>query len=110
MSHNEGSNLSAFILGGLIGAAFGILFAPAKGETTRKKMKKWVDETAEEGREQLLEEVREIKERAAEKIEALKEKWHEHEEQWDKEIDRGRKRAVEGLEKLKEKMEPKKEK
>ncbi|MEI6462923.1 MAG: YtxH domain-containing protein [bacterium] len=41
MSRNDtASFVSAVILGGIIGATLGILFAPAKGETTRRAIKK----------------------------------------------------------------------
>ncbi|MEI6887314.1 MAG: YtxH domain-containing protein [bacterium] len=41
MSRDDtGSFVGAVILGGIIGATLGILFAPAKGETTRRAIKK----------------------------------------------------------------------
>jgi gas vesicle protein len=39
MSNNAGSTLIALISGMAIGAGIGILFAPAKGEKTREKLK-----------------------------------------------------------------------
>jgi gas vesicle protein len=39
MSHNAGNTLMALIGGIAIGAGIGILFAPAKGEKTREKLK-----------------------------------------------------------------------
>ncbi|MCB4790382.1 MAG: YtxH domain-containing protein [Elusimicrobia bacterium] len=37
--NNSGEVVLSFILGGLIGAAVGILFAPSAGKETRKKLK-----------------------------------------------------------------------
>ena len=42
-SENKGKLLAGMILGGAIGATLGLLFAPAKGEETRKKLKKKTD-------------------------------------------------------------------
>ena len=50
---NKCNSISTFILGALIGAAIGIMYAPAKGETTRKKVKKWAKETYADGKEEL---------------------------------------------------------
>jgi gas vesicle protein len=49
--HRNGEMLTAFVLGGLIGAALGILFAPASGKVTRERMKDWIDEKAENAKE-----------------------------------------------------------
>jgi len=46
MSDNKGTFL-AFILGGLIGAAAGILYAPKSGKETRKNIKKLGEEIAD---------------------------------------------------------------
>ena len=43
MSENKGSTMLevtlAFLLGGAVGAALGVLFAPAAGKETREKIK-----------------------------------------------------------------------
>ncbi|MFC1566581.1 YtxH domain-containing protein [bacterium] len=44
MSSNNDSSFSAFVLGGLIGATLGILFAPRKGEETREMVSKFIDD------------------------------------------------------------------
>ena len=44
---NSGEVLLSFILGGLIGAAVGILFAPSSGKETRKKLKDLGEEFGE---------------------------------------------------------------
>ena len=47
-NRNCGSNFAAFVLGVLMGAAAGVLLAPAKGETTRRKLKRWANDTYED--------------------------------------------------------------
>jgi gas vesicle protein len=44
MSENNGDLLVGFIVGGLIGAALGILFAPKSGKETREDIKQKADE------------------------------------------------------------------
>ncbi|MEK6590977.1 MAG: YtxH domain-containing protein [Nitrospinota bacterium] len=55
MSENRGSTLLevtlAFLLGGVVGAAVGLLFAPASGKETRDKIK----DTSERVREKVVE-------------------------------------------------------
>jgi gas vesicle protein len=64
MSENRtGDVLSAFVLGGIIGAALGILFAPAKGKDTRVKINDWLEDTTEKAKEKLESLEEEIKKR-----------------------------------------------
>ena len=59
--HRGGEIIGAFIVGGLIGAALGMLFAPARGEETREKLGEWFDENkakATEQQEKLEEEIK----------------------------------------------------
>jgi gas vesicle protein len=46
MSDNK-DTLLAFVLGGLIGAALGVLYAPKSGKETRKNIKKFGGEVAD---------------------------------------------------------------
>jgi gas vesicle protein len=55
---NSGAAVLSFILGGLIGASLGILFAPAAGKETRKKLKILLEQLDDESRE-LYDEVKE---------------------------------------------------
>jgi len=63
----------AFVAGGLVGAALGILFAPQAGVETREKIK----ERAEEAREKLRDAVETLRAKAEGLAEAGKEKYSE---------------------------------
>ena len=60
----------AFVAGGLLGAALGVLFAPRSGIETREKIK----ERAEEVRDKLRDKVETIREKSEELLTAGKEK------------------------------------
>lgn len=62
MSDNRtGDILTAFIIGGVIGAVLGILFAPASGKVTRERVGDWLEEKKEEAKETLEKLEQEIK-------------------------------------------------
>ncbi|OGR76167.1 MAG: hypothetical protein A2X32_02755 [Elusimicrobia bacterium GWC2_64_44] len=64
MSENRGGEIiGAFLVGGLIGAAIGILFAPKAGKDTREQLGDWMDETKEKAKEKLEKLEEEIKRR-----------------------------------------------
>lgn len=80
MNRKESSFLS-FLLGGLIGAVLGILYAPRSGKETREILKKAIEEYSEEGKkiyqektEELSEAIEIGKKSAREKLELIKEK------------------------------------
>lgn len=61
--NSSGEIVGAFIVGGLIGAALGILFAPAKGKETREKLIDWAEENKEIAKEKLEKLEEELKRR-----------------------------------------------
>jgi gas vesicle protein len=62
MAENRGGEIiGAFLVGGIIGAAIGMLFAPKTGKETREQLGDWMDETkvkAKEKFEKLEEEIK----------------------------------------------------
>jgi gas vesicle protein len=68
MSDNNrtGEILTAFLIGGLVGAILGILFAPAAGKVTRERLSDWIDEKKEDAKEALKKLEEEIKKKKEE--------------------------------------------
>ena len=85
---NKCDSLATFILGALIGAAVGVLYAPAKGETTRRKLKRWANDTYEDQKEYMLEHARDFKNKAQEQFESARDKFNEGKEKAVKEFNR----------------------
>ena len=76
--HCGGAGLAAFVFGVLAGAAAGaaagLLFAPAKGETTRRKLKKLASDAYEDQKEFILEHAGDLKEKVKERADEMREK------------------------------------
>lgn len=83
-----GTGLAAFLLGAVVGAAAGLLLAPARGETTRKRLKRWANDTYEDNKEYMLEHAQELKEKAKEHFENAREKFNDGKEKVVKEFNR----------------------
>lgn len=83
-----GAGLAAFLLGAVVGAAAGVLFAPAKGEVTRRKLKRWADDTYEDKKEYVLEHAGELKENLKERAGEVREKLEEGKNKVIKEFNR----------------------
>lgn len=83
-----GTGLAAFLLGAVVGAAAGLLFAPAKGETTRKKLKRWANDTYEDQKELVLEHAHELKGKVKEHFDDARDKFNEGKEKVVKEFNR----------------------
>lgn len=66
-----GGIIAALLIGGAIGAALGILFAPAPGKVTRQKLNDWMDDEIEKGKEKLAKVGEELKHRKDQLMSAM---------------------------------------
>ena len=82
------TSLAAFLLGAVTGIALGVLFAPAKGETTRRKLKRWANDTYEEQKDFVLEHAEDLKGKIKEQAEEVREKLAEGKEKFVKEFNK----------------------
>ncbi len=94
-----GAGLAAFLLGGVVGAAVGLLYAPNKGETTRKRLKRWANDTYEDNKEYMLEHAQDLKEKVKGHFEEAREKFNEGKEKVTKEFNRRKDEVVAKLKK-----------
>lgn len=67
MSNDSGNILLAILTGAIIGAGAGILYAPDKGNKTRKKIKKGAERTKEDIKHRLTQAAEELTKTAEEK-------------------------------------------
>ncbi|OGR73755.1 MAG: hypothetical protein A2X40_01930 [Elusimicrobia bacterium GWC2_65_9] len=57
--NNSGESILAFLLGGVVGAAIGVLLAPKRGKETREQILDWFEKGREKARH-LVDEEREV--------------------------------------------------
>lgn len=69
--NNGGESILAFLVGGIVGGALGVLLAPRKGSETRELITDWL----EEKREKTKEFVREERDTLAHKKEQIEAAW-----------------------------------
>ena len=98
-NRNAETGLAAFLLGAVTGLALGVLFAPAKGETTRRKLKRWANDTYEEQKEYVLEHAADIKEKVKAHAETAREKMAEQVENAREKIAEGKDKVMKELQK-----------
>ncbi len=89
-----GAGLAAFLLGAVIGAAVGLLYAPNRGETTRKRLKRWANDTYEDNKEYMLEHAQDLKEKVKDHFEDAREKFNEGKDKVTKEFNRRKDEVV----------------
>lgn len=79
-NHHSGDTFIAFLLGGVVGAALGVLLAPCSGEETRRKLGDWFDENRRKAKD-FVEHEREVllakKQQVSAVLEAGKKAYHE---------------------------------
>lgn len=92
----------SFILGGIIGAAIGVLYAPKAGKETREELWDWADNYLEQGREnyeaqreRVLKAVDSSREAVYQKSEELKTKVEEAKERLKEQVDQATESARE---------------
>jgi len=89
MSEREpgaGDVFLSFLLGGMIGAVLGLLFAPCSGEELRRRLKKLSEEFKEDSEDI----IREIKERTDEYMEENREKLFQKKKQIEAALEAGK--------------------
>jgi gas vesicle protein len=77
MSEKNSNNTLAFLLGIVVGALLGVLFAPAEGKETRKKIAKYLEELEEKGEEFIEEGTEKVKKFIAESKDKVVKKFEE---------------------------------
>jgi len=100
---NSSGTVLAFILGGLIGAALGVLYAPGSGKETRKKIKNLTGDLidnagdfVEDVKEKTINVVENAKEKVNSTFEDAKEKLNSKKERLEFAFEAGRKAYKDG--------------
>lgn len=99
-----GAGIAAFLLGAVVGAAVGVLLAPAKGDVTRRKLKRWADDTYENQKEYVLEHAGELKENLKERAGEVREKLAEQAGVMREKLEEGKKKVIQEFNRRKDEL------
>jgi len=102
MCNKNSATSATFILGILIGAALGVLYAPAKGTVTRRKLKRLANEAYEDPKEFLLDNTEEIKGKLKDTAEEVRGKIAESAQEVREKMTEGKDKLVKEFQKRKE--------
>ncbi|RMH56669.1 MAG: YtxH domain-containing protein [Candidatus Hydrogenedentota bacterium] len=79
--------LLAFLLGGVVGALFGILYAPSSGEEMRRRLRFYAEEAADRA----VDRVSAVRENASERLARVKQEVEEVKDRFASAVDAGKK-------------------
>lgn len=88
----KGYTVLAFVLGGVVGAGVALLFAPASGEVTRKRIKDGATDAAD----RLTEKYEDVKETVAENAGKVKQMFEDKKEELKAVYEAGREAYIKG--------------
>ena len=88
----KGYTFLAFVLGGVVGAGVALLFAPASGEVTRKRIKDGATDAAD----RLTEKYEDVKETVAENAGKVKQMFEDKKEELKAVYEAGREAYIKG--------------
>ncbi|MBI5887670.1 MAG: YtxH domain-containing protein [Deltaproteobacteria bacterium] len=89
---NRGYTVLAFVLGGVVGAGVALLFAPASGEVTRKRIRDGATDAAD----RLTEKYEDVKETVAENAGKVKQMFEDKKEELKAVYEAGREAYIKG--------------
>lgn len=76
-SNDTGKVIGALLVGAIVGAALGVLFAPDKGSKTRTKLLRGAEDIADDLKEKMMEEANALRKKAEELEDLAKDKMND---------------------------------